>query len=203
MTAQNVPGHDQEKKVKTVKEVRDRRITALREDIVYCKQTISLLEQQRSKLVTAEKFIQAAAFVDQVKNKRKHMRDLELELGKLEKAEARSAKYHKEKQKKKKKKAFGNQKLMFSIPDAKTNNQSTASVIQDPESSPGIDDPDQNTPMEVQELPSNPDQSLNLSCESRPRVECDASEQITDIPPVRSTMTQAKTQSQSFHQAPQ
>lgn len=88
---------------------------------------------------------------------------------------------------------------MFSIPDAKTNNQSTASVIQDPESSPGIDDPDQNTPMEVQELPSNPDQSLNLSCESRPRVECDAS----DIPPVRSTMPQAKTQSQSFHQAPQ
>lgn len=59
---------------------------------------------------------------------------------------------------------------MFSIPDAKTNNQSTASVIQDPESSPGIDDPHQNTPMEVQELPSNPDQSLNLSCESRPRV---------------------------------
>ena len=167
MTAQNVPGHDQEKKVKTVKEVQDRRITALREDIVYCKQTISLLEQQRSKLVTAETFIQAADIVDQVKNKRKHMRDLELELGKLEKAEARSAKYHKEKQKKKKK-AFGNQKLMFSIPDAKTNNQSTASAIQDPESSPGIDDPDQNTPMEVQELPSNPDQSLNLSCESRP-----------------------------------
>ena len=87
MTAQNVPGRDQEKKVKTVKEVRDRRITALREDIVYCKQTISLLEQQRSKLVTAEKFIQAADIVDQVKNKRKHMKDLELELGKLEKAE--------------------------------------------------------------------------------------------------------------------
>lgn len=95
LKAQNLECGSEDKKNKVVKEVRDKRITALQEDIASCKETITLLEQQRNKFVTTEKFIQAADIVDQVKNKRKDMRDLELELGKLQKAEARSVKYHK------------------------------------------------------------------------------------------------------------
>jgi len=90
-------GETEKKKNKTVKEVRDNRIFALREDIASSKETIKLLEQQRNKFVTSENFLQAAEIVDQVKNKRKDIRELELELGKLQKAEARSTKYHKNK----------------------------------------------------------------------------------------------------------
>ena len=90
------------RRVNVMKEVRQQRMVDLREDIDSCKQTTSLLEQQRVKFVSAEKFIQAADIVEQIKNKRKKMRELELELGKYEKSEARSAKYHKQKQKQRK-----------------------------------------------------------------------------------------------------
>ena len=72
----------------------------MQEDIEACKESISLLENQRSKFATAEKFIQAADVVEQIKTHREKMRELELELAKHEKAESRSKKYHKEKQKK-------------------------------------------------------------------------------------------------------
>ena len=90
-------GETAEKKTKVVKEVRDKRIVVIQEDIASCKETIKLLEQQRNKFVTSEKYLQAAEIVEQVKNKRKDMRELELELAKLQKAEARSTKYHKTK----------------------------------------------------------------------------------------------------------
>ncbi|XP_068758108.1 uncharacterized protein [Montipora capricornis] len=77
------------------KEMRQRKINELHEDIQVCKESISLLEKQRSKFATAEKFIQAADVVEQIKTHRKKMRELELELAKHEKAESRSKKYHK------------------------------------------------------------------------------------------------------------
>lgn len=80
--------------------MRQRKINELREDIQSCKESISLLEKQRRNFATAEKFIQAADVVEQIKTQRKKMRELELELAKHEKAESRSKKYHKEKQKK-------------------------------------------------------------------------------------------------------
>ena len=87
-------------RVNVMKELRQKRMVDLHEDIDSCKQTISLLEQQRVKFVSAEKFIQAADIVEQVKIKRKKTRELELELEKYEKLEARSAKYHKQKRRK-------------------------------------------------------------------------------------------------------
>lgn len=75
-------GETAEKKTKVVKEVRDKGIVVIQEDIASCKETIQLLEQQRNKFVTSEKYLQAAEIVEQVKNKRKDMRELELELAK-------------------------------------------------------------------------------------------------------------------------
>lgn len=97
--SQKVTGSEVQR-VNVMKEVRQKGMVDLREDIDSCKQTISLLEQQRMKFVSAEKFIQAADIVEQVKIKRKKTRELELELEKYEKSEARSAKYHKQKRRK-------------------------------------------------------------------------------------------------------
>lgn len=76
--------------------------------------------------------------------------------------------------------AFGHkqQKLSFSTPGAKKIDQSrTVNVIE--ESSPGHDDTDLNTLMEVEELPPNPALSANESCESR-RKECDVPNQTAE-----------------------
>ena len=99
ISAQKASGSENQQ-AKVMKEIRQRKINELREDIESCKETISLLQKQRSKFVSAEKFIQAADVVEQVKTHRKKMRESEMELAKHEKAESRSKKYHKEKQKK-------------------------------------------------------------------------------------------------------
>ena len=93
----------------------------MQEDIQARKESISLLEKQRSKFATGEKFIQAADVVEQIKTHRKNMRELELELAKHEKAESRSKKYHKEKQKKLasgKSQPQKQQQLKFVLPNA-------------------------------------------------------------------------------------
>ena len=103
-------------------EMRQKKINELQEDIQACKESISLLEKQRSKFATAEKFIQAAGVVEQIKTHRKKMRELELELAKHENPESRSKKYHKEKQKKlasgKSQPQKQQQQLKFVLPNA-------------------------------------------------------------------------------------
>ena len=83
------------------------------EDREACKESISLLENQRSKFAAAD-------VVEQIKTHRKKMRELELELAKHEKAESRSKKYHKEKQKKlaSGKRQPQQQQLKFVLPNA-------------------------------------------------------------------------------------
>ena len=51
------------------------------------KQTMSLLEQQRSKFVSVRKYLQAAEIVQQVSESRKKMRDLQSELANIQKKE--------------------------------------------------------------------------------------------------------------------
>ena len=120
------------------------------------------MDQQRSKLITAERFIQAADIVEQVKNKRKEMRELELELGRLHTAEARSVK------ERQKVTAGHQQKLTFTRPDANKDDLRTASVK---ELSPGSEGPDQNTAIKAQDLhiPSSPALSLTKGAKSVPR----------------------------------
>ena len=131
-SVQKVTAGSEVRKVKIMKEIRQKKMDDLREDIESCKQTISLLGQQRSKFVAAEKFIQAADIVEQVKNQRKKSRELELELGKYEKAEARSTKYNKQKHKKLVSvKSQSQQKLKFTLPGAFSNTKSNTKINED------------------------------------------------------------------------
>lgn len=70
------------------------------EDIKSCHETMSLLEQQRSKFVTAQKYLQAAELVNQISSSRKKLRELQSELAQLQKKESRSQKYKMKKQNK-------------------------------------------------------------------------------------------------------
>lgn len=65
------------------------------EDMTSATDTIKLLELQRSKFVTGEKYLQATEVVSQITEWRGKQRKLQAELSKLQKADARSMKYHK------------------------------------------------------------------------------------------------------------
>ena len=65
------------------------------EDIRGVPDTIKLLELQRGKFVTAEKYLQAAEVVKQITECRGKQRKLQAELTKLQKADGRSKKYQK------------------------------------------------------------------------------------------------------------
>ena len=65
------------------------------EDMKRATDTIKLLELQRDKFVTGEKYLQAAEVVSQITEWRWKQRKLQAELTKLQKADAWSRKYHK------------------------------------------------------------------------------------------------------------
>lgn len=72
-----------------------RQTEELVEDMTSATDTIKLLELQRSKFVTGEKYLQATEVVSQITEWRGKQRKLQAELSKLQKADARSMKYHK------------------------------------------------------------------------------------------------------------
>ena len=80
---------------KLVCDQRQRRTEELVEDMKSATDTIKLLELQRGKFVTGEKYLQAAEVVSQITEWRGKQRKLQAELSKLQKADARSRKYHK------------------------------------------------------------------------------------------------------------
>ena len=77
------------KSIKLEHEIRQKRISELSEDIASCKETMVLLEQQKSKFVAVAKYLQAAELVQQVSENRNKMRDLQSELGKIQENERR------------------------------------------------------------------------------------------------------------------
>lgn len=83
------------KRQKLLFDQRQRRTEELVEDMTSATDTIKLLELQRSKFVTGEKYLQAAEVVSQITEWRGKQRKLQGELSKLQKADARSMKYHK------------------------------------------------------------------------------------------------------------
>lgn len=83
------------KRQKLVCDQRQRRTEELVEDMKSTTDTIKLLELQRGKFVTGEKYLQAAEVVSQITEWRGKQRKLQAELSKLQKADARSRKYHK------------------------------------------------------------------------------------------------------------
>lgn len=83
------------KRQKLVCDQRQRRTEELVEDMKSATDTIKLLELQRGKFVTGEKYLQAAEVVSQITEWRGKQRKLQAELSKLQKADARSRKYHK------------------------------------------------------------------------------------------------------------
>ena len=83
------------KRQKLLFDQRQRRTEVLVEDMTSATDTIKLLELQRSKFVTGEKYLQATEVVSQITEWRGKQRKLQAELSKLQKADARSMKYHK------------------------------------------------------------------------------------------------------------
>lgn len=83
------------KRSKLVTEQRQQRTEEITKDIRGVSDTIKLLELQRGKFVTAEKYLQDAEVVKQITECRGKQRKLQAELTKLQKADARSKKYQK------------------------------------------------------------------------------------------------------------
>ena len=83
------------KRQKLLFDQRQRRTEVLVEDMTSATDTIKLLELQRSKFVSGEKYLEAAEVVSQITEWRGKQRKLQAELSKLQKADARSMKYHK------------------------------------------------------------------------------------------------------------
>ena len=81
------------KRMKLAQEIRKRRVDEISEDLVSANDTVSMLEKQRQKFAGVGKYIQAAEMIQQISEQRKKVRNLQLELAKLQKKETRSQKY--------------------------------------------------------------------------------------------------------------
>ena len=84
------------KRVKLSSEVRECRIEEVQSDIETDKDTIMLLEKEKQKCASMSKFGRAVEINEQISQHRKSMRGNQQILARLQKAEARSQKYHKD-----------------------------------------------------------------------------------------------------------
>ena len=190
------------KKVKLESEIRQKRISEVSEDISSCQETISLLEQQRSKFVTVGKYLQAAEIVKQVSESRKKMRDLQAELAQLQKKETRSQKYHKTKKEKQSQSQSTSKSTLETFFRSKTvtnanssANCNTRSVVCKTNSYQASDPLAQNTTKETERRQSPPESSVStLTCtgESSSKVVCtkDSQAEVYNESVVRKTFNQ-------------
>lgn len=102
------------KRSKLVTEQRQQRTQEITEDIQSVSDTVKLLELQRGKFVTAERYLQAAEVVKQITECRAKKRKLQTELAKLQTADARSKKYQKRKSARKSEQTVATSTISFS-----------------------------------------------------------------------------------------